>query len=129
MQKKHSRKMGAIALLVALIAAAVGVLLWMLTGAQGYRAAETKKHRQWAHDATLAWRGRDHRPIDGQIDVLITVYPKNRGPVPDGDNAMASCKAFLDGIADALGLNDRNFVPRVQFGERTQHGKIVISLS
>ena len=99
------------------------------TLSQGYRASETKKHRQWAHDATLAWRGRDHRPIEGQIDVLITVYPKNRGPVPDGDNAMASCKAFLDGIADALGLNDRNFVPRVQFGERTQHGKIVVSLS
>lgn len=32
--------MGAIALPVALIAAAVGVLLWMLTGAQGYRAAD-----------------------------------------------------------------------------------------
>lgn len=35
MQKKHSGKMGAIALPVALIAAAVGVLLWMrrtLTG-------------------------------------------------------------------------------------------------
>ena len=40
MQKKHSGKMGAIALPVALIAAAVGVLLWMLTGAQGYRAAD-----------------------------------------------------------------------------------------
>lgn len=43
MQKKHSGKMGAIALPVALIAAAVGVLLWMLTGAQGYRVAD------WAH--------------------------------------------------------------------------------
>ena len=40
MQKKHSGKMGAIALPVALIAAAVGALLWMLTGAQGYRAAD-----------------------------------------------------------------------------------------
>ena len=40
MQKKHSGKMGTIALPVALIAAAVGVLLWMLTGAQGYRAAD-----------------------------------------------------------------------------------------
>ena len=40
MQKKHSGKVGAIALPVALIAAAVGVLLWMLTGAQGYRAAD-----------------------------------------------------------------------------------------
>ena len=48
MQKKHSGKMGAIALPVALIAAAVGVLLWMLTGAQGYRAAD------WTGSATTA---------------------------------------------------------------------------
>lgn len=53
MQKKHSGKMGTIALPVALIAAAVGVLLWMLTGAQGYRAAD------WTdtdgHATTATW--------------------------------------------------------------------------
>ena len=99
------------------------------TRAHGWKAGVTRDHRQWAHAATLAWRGRDHRPIDGDIRVLITVYPKNRGPIPDRDNAQAACKAYLDGIADALGVNDRNFVPAVQLGERTQGGKIVVSLS
>lgn len=99
------------------------------TRAHGWKAGVTRDHRQWAHAATLAWRGRDHRPIDGEVRVLITVYPKNRGPMPDRDNAQAACKAYLDGIADALGVNDRNFVPAVQFGERTQGGKIVVSLS
>lgn len=40
MQKQHSGRVGAIALPAVLIAAAVGPLLWMLTGAQGYRAAD-----------------------------------------------------------------------------------------
>ena len=29
------------------------------------------------------------------------------GAGPDADNALACCKAYLDGCADALGLNDR----------------------
>lgn len=40
MKKQDARKAGAIALPVALIAVAAGFLLWMLTGAQGYRAAD-----------------------------------------------------------------------------------------
>ena len=47
MQKKHSGKMGAIALPVALIAAAVGVLLWMLTGA-GIPRGGLDRHRRAA---------------------------------------------------------------------------------
>lgn len=40
MKKQNSRKVSVIALPVALIAVAVGCLLWMMTGAQGYRAAD-----------------------------------------------------------------------------------------
>ena len=29
------------------------------------------------------------------------------GTGPDADNALASCKAYLDGCCDALGVNDR----------------------
>lgn len=31
-----------------------------------------------------------------------------RGVGPDTDNALASCKAYLDGCCDALGVNDRS---------------------
>ena len=74
MQKKHSGKMGAIALPVALIAAAVGVLLWMLTGAQGYRAADwtdTDGQRYYrnlvthqAFAADVDWDGSDGAELD-----------------------------------------------------------------
>lgn len=36
---------------------------------------------------------------------VVWVY---KGRKPDADNVLASCKAFLDGIADALGIDDRD---------------------
>lgn len=31
-----------------------------------------------------------------------------KGVKPDADNCLAACKAYLDGIADALGINDKD---------------------
>lgn len=91
------------------------------------KSRTTAKHKHWAQNATLAWRGRDHRPIEGDIDVLITAYPPDKRP-RDLDNVMASCKAYLDGIAHSLGVNDTRFRPRIQWGEHSLNGKIVVSL-
>jgi hypothetical protein len=38
-------------------------------------------------------------------------------------------KAHLDGIADALGVNDRDFdAPTVEFADRCQRGKIIVRI-
>lgn len=92
------------------------------------RAREVKKHRQWAHDATLATFPRCFVPQE-RLQWLITVYPKPTGPLPDKDNASAAMKAYLDGIAQALAVNDNRFdEPRIQFGERCKHGRVVFTL-
>jgi hypothetical protein len=81
------------------------------------KARETKKHRAWAHGAALAAKPS----ADGEpIPVRITLYPKPKGPAPDKDNVVASAKAYLDGIAEAMGINDRAFAsPIVRIsGER-----------
>jgi len=50
------------------------------------------------------------------------------GTGPDADNALASCKAYLDGCADALGVNDRVLdcagIHRVK--DREQDGTVLI---
>lgn len=90
------------------------------------KSREVKKHRQWARAATLADRARPERI--GRL--VVTVYPKPRGPLPDADNASAAVKAYQDGIADAYGIDDRTLgQPRIQFGERCQHGKFVIDFA
>lgn len=98
------------------------------TKARGWKAAETKKHRQWAHNAALAER-RSSAPIKPAI--ALTVYPQSRGTAPDKDNVIAACKAYFDGIADALKLNDRNFdAPKVTISEqRVQGGRITFHIT
>lgn len=80
------------------------------------KAREVKKHRQWAHDATMgdpAWR---RFTPDGTVPVHIVVSRKAKGVYPDKDNTVAAAKAYLDGIADRLGINDRVFAtPTVEF--------------
>lgn len=50
------------------------------------------------------------------------------GTGPDADNALASCKAYLDGCCDALGVNDRVLdcagIHRVK--DREQEGTVLI---
>ena len=88
------------------------------------KARETKKHRDWAMLATLDAKV----PKGAQIaSIRIMCYPKRTGPLPDRDNVTAACKAMLDGIADALGVNDRDFpAPIVEFGEREGRFAVVL---
>jgi crossover junction endodeoxyribonuclease RusA len=88
------------------------------------KARETKKHRQWA---ALGARACNPPVVgDGPIQIKIICHPKATGPAPDCDNITAACKAYLDGIADAMGVNDRNFAaPTVEISPN-RTGRFVI---
>jgi crossover junction endodeoxyribonuclease RusA len=62
------------------------------------------------------------------IAIHLIVKPKAVGPAPDADNCVSACKAYLDGIAAAIGVNDRHFAaPTVEIsGERT--GQFIIHI-
>jgi len=65
---------------------------------------------------------------DGKIWVWMMFYPKTMN-YPDMDNCLAMCKAYLDGIADALKVNDRRFVFQLEMGQQVaKGGKIVVRL-
>lgn len=89
------------------------------------KARETKKHREWAYIATLAVKLP--KP-EGRVIVSLTIHPKTAHAI-DPDNAVASCKAYLDGIAQALGVNDSTFnAPSVFYGLPIKGGKVIIEL-
>lgn len=46
---------------------------------------------------------------EGRIHLWITFRPKTRR-LPDDDNCLAAFKSYRDGIADALGIDDKRFV-------------------
>ena len=71
---------------------------------------------------------RDWVAPEGEIRLTITfVMPDKR--LRDTDNCLAAAKAGLDGMADALGVNDRQFQPVTifrQYGEKP--GKMIVEL-
>ena len=92
------------------------------------KAQQVKLHRAWARNAVQGEHGARQWPQTG-YRVTITAHPKPKGPAPDADNTVAACKAFFDGIADAMGVDDRTFtVAPVICGDRRPHGAIVISI-
>ena len=91
----------------------------------GEKSRETKKHKTWAYNAM---RAASLCIADSPIPVHITVHPKRTGPAPDRDNCVAASKAYLDGIADYLCVNDRHFAaPTVTISdERTGQFTITV---
>lgn len=66
---------------------------------------------------------------DGNIAMTITfVMPDKR--LRDTDNCLAAAKAGLDGMAEALGVNDRQFQPVTIYREYgMKPGKMIVELA
>lgn len=84
-----------------------------------------KKHREWARLATLA--ANVVVPEAGDIRVIVTFYPPDRRG--DRTNYPNRCKAYFDGIADALKVNDRRFLPSYQFAEPVKNARVTVSIA
>ena len=68
--------------------------------------------------------GYEHR-----LHFWIDIYAKTKN-YPDADNMLSSLKSALDGIADALELNDRRFIPHPFVEDATyKGGKVVIRIT
>jgi hypothetical protein len=90
------------------------------------KAGVIKKHREWACKATKAVGGTF--PVTGDICVSMTFHAPNNSS--DRINYWGRCKPYFDGIADALGVNDKRFMPvGYHIGENVKGGKVVVVLS
>lgn len=80
--------------------------------------------------ATLAAMGpfrpsKDEFAGKGKIPVSVTFFPPDNR-LRDDDNMVGSFKAFRDGIADALGVDDRRFRPHYFFEDSAKPGRITV---
>jgi len=79
-------------------------------------------HRAWAFHATRAVKIK----VEGEGDIRICVRfipPHRRGDRTNYPNLM---KPYFDGVAEALGINDRRFLPSYEFCDPEKPGKIEI---
>lgn len=82
------------------------------------------KHREWAKNATLA--AGVAVPSEGDIRLVVAFYPPdNRGDRVNYANRM---KPYFDGIADALRVNDRRFLPTYHFGLNEKPGRVIVGI-
>lgn len=71
---------------------------------------------------SLAREAGAHRlpfPKDERLMVWIVGYAPDRRR-RDADNLLASMKGALDGLADALGIDDRRFVPSIYIADEVR---------
>lgn len=87
---------------------------------------EFQKHKTWAYLAHLSFGG-SAAPCD-RLRLVATFHPKTRHAV-DADNASASLKAYQDGIAKAIGIDDSQFSePKVIFADPIKGGRVFIAV-
>jgi crossover junction endodeoxyribonuclease RusA len=65
-------------------------------------------------------------PAAGDIPVAVTFRPPSRRG--DRLNFPHLAKVILDGVADALGVDDWRFAPAYAYGEPVKGGEIIISI-
>lgn len=70
---------------------------------------------------------RQHFSGEGPISYQVTFYPPDKRH-RDDDSMIAMLKAARDGIADALGVNDRRFRPQYYFEEPCKPGRVEVVL-
>jgi crossover junction endodeoxyribonuclease RusA len=93
------------------------------------KARAVKAHRIWGRNAALIYRSDILALPGSRFDIAVTVYPKTRNAI-DCDNCVAALKPYLDGIADALGVDDSLFnTPSIAFGGPIRGGLMSIGIS
>jgi crossover junction endodeoxyribonuclease RusA len=82
----------------------------------------------WATRLALQ-NNRDWEPAEETIKVHLVAHPPKHWSTGDRDNFVSRSKAALDGIAAALGVNDKCFdAPTVTWADKSGIGKLIVEL-
>lgn len=86
----------------------------------------------WEETILAAWaQGQGAETIDltrSEIPIEIVFHPPTRQR-RDRDNQSAACKSYLDGLADAMGIDDAKFVPTPRQGDVRRGGQVIFRIS
>ena len=89
------------------------------------KAAAARSARKWAAWATKAAGLSKLDLASLKVTVVYHAPDKRRR---DADGVLSSCKAYLDGIADVIGVDDSNFELAIRKDAPVTHGAIRILL-
>lgn len=88
------------------------------------RANATKEYRALAR--VLTNQAKPEVPVAGDILINVHFYPPNK--MSDRVNFPVRMKPIFDGIADALAVNDRRFLPVFHFHDPELPPRVVVEI-
>jgi len=94
-------------------------------------ATLAKAKKRYRKDCGWLARAQGARRMEafiGRLDVIITLCPPVRGQV-DFDNSIASLKSGIDGIADAIGIDDGKWRMTFKSAAPQGNGLVMITIS
>jgi len=65
-------------------------------------------------------------PDAGDVRLVVTFEPPSRRI--DRQNMPHLVKAYIDGLAEAWGINDNRFIPEYVYGEPVRDGRVTFAL-
>lgn len=85
--------------------------------------------RTYRHEAKILAMAAGARDFAAErVSVAVTVHPPTRN-TPDADNALAALKGAIDGIADALRIDDSRFdFAAPVIGEPIKGGRVIVEI-
>lgn len=86
------------------------------------KAAKSARRAAFVLAVKAGWGGT---MLKGPLYVWIDGYPADHRR-RDADGLLSSLKPWLDGIADALGIDDRRFVPCTRIRDEVRKGGEVV---
>ena len=97
--------------------------------ARTHWAPKARATRRMRQDAAWAAKEAHIKVGDGPVHVALTFYPPDRRR-RDLDGCISSCKAYLDGLADALGVDDSRFTLSARMASVCAHdGEVKIEVA
>jgi hypothetical protein len=92
------------------------------------RAVAAARQTAVALSINAGWKGA--RFPEGRLHLWIDFYQQPGKTVPDDDNLLGRFKAYRDGIAQVLGVDDRVFVSHpMTHEERRKGGQVVVRVT
>lgn len=87
------------------------------------KAVRSARHTAGVLAIGAGWQGA---PLpEGRLHLWVTFHPPTKR-LPDDDNMLARFKAYRDGLADVLGVDDRRFVSHPLVSETPRKGGEVV---
>lgn len=89
------------------------------------RATKAARNTAWA----ITLEALQGRKVDWKAAKLHWVFHPKTAHDVDDDGAEGSCKSYRDGIADALGLDDKHFTATREIAAPIKGGAVIVHIS